>query len=246
MLEQQREINLLKLKREVPVMPFYWVLIPLVCMLLAYLVCDAFWTGWFLIPFMFFMASTNLYAESIRRQRCLARIDAIRLDPLFWQRFGQLYPDVGLRERRLIEQGFKDYIGLHGMNRNPYAMPSHAVDALWHVMLEFPVQYQHLCRQAIGRVLNHRPYDSNSQDNQNDQLQQLCEAWRYSCTLNGLNPRTTTVLPRLFAIDSVLNWPDGQVYMVENMQEQYRQYLKNQSDSSSNGGCSSCSSCGGD
>ena len=64
MLEQQRENNLLKLKREVPVMPFYWVLIPLICMLLAYLACHAFWTGWFLIPFMFFIASANLLAAN--------------------------------------------------------------------------------------------------------------------------------------------------------------------------------------
>jgi hypothetical protein len=28
------------------------------------------------------------------------------------------------------------------MQKQAYAMPSHAVDALWHVMLEYPDQYQ--------------------------------------------------------------------------------------------------------
>lgn len=262
MQAQQLRIDLLKLKRDVPLMSFYWVLIPLVCMLLAYMVVRACWTGWFLIPCMFFVASANLYIASNRRQRCLARIAAIRLDPLLWQRFDQLHPNVGLRERRLIEQGFKDYLGLHAMQRQTYAMPSHAVDALWHVLLEFPVQYEQLCRQTLGRILHHRPNDSSHRSNpllsshtaqqqSQQQLQaqsiQLCEAWRHSCKLNGLNPLTTTHLSRLFAIDAALSWPQGQCYDLEEIQQHYRRYLKNQNSSSDGGsGCSSCSSCGGD
>lgn len=247
MLEQ-----LLKVPRDIPVIRFYWVLIPLVCMLTAYLWLDVFWTGWVLIPCMFLIASSNLYMESIRRRRGLARIAAIRLDPIFWQRFSQLYPDVGLRGRRLIEQGFKDYLGLQVINRDPCAMPSSAVDALWHVMLEFPLQYQQLCQQTLGRYLNHRPYADNrfyadnSISSQDEQAQQLCHAWRYSCILNGVNPSTTTMLPRLFAIDAALEWPSAQIYELEQLKQQYRQYLKNQSNSSGSSGCSSCSSCGGD
>lgn len=254
---QQPTINLLKLKRDVPVMPFYGVLIPLACMLLAYLVCHAFWTGWFLIPAIFFVASANLYMESIRCRKQLDRIALLRIDSACWQRFSTRYPAIGIRERRLIEQGFKDYLGLHAMQRQAYAMPSHAVDALWHVLLEFPVQYQQLCRQTLGRTLTHRPNDSSSTSNPRgssqapQQLQahsiQLCEAWRNSCRLNGLDPLSTTHLPRLFAIDEALGWPQGQRYDLEEIQQHYRRYVKNQNSSSDGGsGCSSCSSCGGD
>lgn len=41
-------------------------------------------------------------------------------------------------------------------------MPSHAADALWHVMLQYPIQYQQLCEQTIGRTLNHSPYDGTT------------------------------------------------------------------------------------
>jgi DNA-binding transcriptional LysR family regulator len=123
---------------------------------------------------------------------------------------------------------------------------------LWHVMLEFPLQYQQLCQQTLGRYLNHRPYADNrfyadnSISSRDEQAQQLCHAWRYSCILNGVNPSTTTMLPRLFAIDAALEWPSAQIYELEQLKQQYRQYLKNQSNSSGSSGCSSCSSCGGD
>ena len=122
-------------------------------------------------------------------------------------------------------------------------MPSHAVDALWHVMLEYPIQYQYLCKQTIGRTLHHSPYEATTKPE--EQAQQLFEAWKYSCMLHGYNPRNTMQLPRLFAIDQALAWENGQLFELEQMTKDFAKYMQDQSSSSSSCG-SSCSSCGGD
>ena len=113
---------------------------------------------------------------------------------------------------------------------------------LWHIFLEYPELYRQFCLQSLGRVVQHQPYTAHSSPQ--EQQQQLYAAWQYSCRLHGLNPQHATHLPRLFAIDQLLQWPQGQTFVLEQIQQDYVQYLKSQSSSSS---CSSgCSSCGGD
>ena len=160
---------------------------------------------------------------------------------LFWNKLKQQYPELSLKQRRLIELGFKDYLALHVMQKQAYAMPSHAVDALWHVMLQYPIQYQQLCEQTIGRTLNHSPYDGTTRPE--EQAKQLFEAWKYSCMLHGYNPRNTMQLPRLFVVDQVLGWEHGQSFELAQMTKDFAKYMQSQSSSSSCG--SSCSSCGG-
>ena len=128
------------------------------------------------------------------------------------------------------------------MQKQAYAMPSHAVDALWHVMLQYPIQYQQLCEQTIGRTLNHSPYDGTTRPE--EQVKQLFEAWKYSCMLHGYNPSNTMQLPRLFAVDQVLGWENGQSFELAQMTKDFAKYMQDQSSSSSSCG-SSCSSCGG-
>lgn len=200
---------------------------------------------------------TNIYFMVRGQNKKLQRINALKINPLFWQRFIQLYPQVSIRERRLIEQGFKDYLALHALNRYAYAMPSHAVDALWHVMLEFPSEYNAMCQQILGRPLTHEPYVSSNIPAQNAinlqrQRRQLFNTWHIGCKLTGLNPRNAPRLPRLFSIDQALGWQGTQVFSLSAMYQLYGQFMQNSSSSSdsgsstdnSNDGCSSCSSCG--
>ena len=234
---------LLKLERQQPMIKTRWILLPLIILLLMYAWQQQFFTAWVLIPFIWTVIVVNQALIARTRRDKLERIEQLKIDPMFWNKLKQQYPELSLKQRRLIELGFKDYLALHAMQQQAYAMPSHAVDALWHVMLQYPIQYQQLCEQTIGRTLNHSPYNGTTRPE--EQVKQLFEAWKYSCMLHGYNPSNTMQLPRLFAIDQALNWNNGQYFELEQMTKGYAKYLQDQSSSSSSCG-SSCSSCGGD
>lgn len=249
--------QLLRQERQSPHVPIYPAVVLISITIILYLWQQRFWTGWVLIPGMLSIAATNIYTMARTQRKKIDKINATRFNPIFWQRFEQLYPNVSIRERRLIEQGFKDYLALHALHRYAYAMPSHAVDALWHVMLEFPVEYQQLCQHTIGRPLTHEPYTNSDVPEENAlnmqrQRRQLFNTWHIGCTLERLNPRNSQKLPRLFAIDQALGWSNAQVFSLAALYLLYDQFKSgsgssgdsgSDSDSSSDG-CSSCSSCG--
>lgn len=223
--------------------------------LLRWLVFTAFifisW-GWWKTPFfviwwlpVLVISIVVLYGDwaDWRRSIRLKQLESLKIESQIWRHFERLYPHVKIQQRRLIEQGFKDYLALHILRKQAYAMPSHAVDALWHILLEYPDTYRQLCQRSLGRVLQHQPYDTNTSSEV--QQQQLYAAWQYSCRLHQLNPRHAHHLPRLFAIDQLLQWQGGQSFDRVHLQNGYAAYLNSQSSSSSSCG-SSCGSCGGD
>ncbi|USA46168.1 hypothetical protein NDN11_15935 [Acinetobacter sp. C26M] len=239
---------LLQLKRQQPMIKKRWIALPILLLIVMYSWQQQLFTAWVILPLLWTVIVLNLALIARSKFKKLEKIEQLKFDPMFWSQFRYYYPELELKQRQLIEVGFKDYLALHVMQKQAYAMPSHAVDSLWHVMLEFPKQYQQLCQQTIGRQLQHNPYDGNITSKQ--QAQQLFEAWRNSCSLHAYQPRNTTLLPRLFAIDQALNWQDGQYFNLELMTKDYAQYLQAQSSSSSSScgsssSCSSCSSCGG-
>ena len=232
---------LLKLKRQQPMIKTRWIMLPILVLLIMYSWQQQFFTAWVLIPFIWTVIVVNQALIARTRRDKLERIEQLKIDPMFWNKLKQQYPELSLKQCRLIELGFKDYLALHVMHKQAYAMPSHAVDALWHVMLQYPIQYQQLCEQTIGRTLNHSPYDGTTRPE--EQVKQLFEAWKYSCMLHGYNPRNTMQLPRLFVVDQVLGWEHGQSFELAQMTKDFAKYMQSQSSSSSCG--SSCSSCGG-
>ena len=232
---------LLKLKRQQPMIKTRWIMLPILVLLIMYSWQQQFFTAWVLIPFIWTVIVVNQALIARTRRDKLERIEQLKIDPMFWDKLKQQYPELSLKQCRLIELGFKDYLALHVMQKQAYAMPSHAVDALWHVMLQYPIQYQQLCEQTIGRTLNHSPYDGTTRPE--EQAKQLFEAWKYSCMLHGYNPRNTMQLPRLFVVDQVLGWEHGQSFELAQMTKDFAKYMQSQSSSSSCG--SSCSSCGG-
>lgn len=245
-------IQLLNEKRQPSQLAFRWVLAGVAITVLLCLLPYRHGLLWMLrqVSVLVSIALIGSYVSGLFKAAKLRRIDALRIEPMIWQQFKQLYPQISLSERRLIEQGFKDYLAIHVLERRAYAMPSHAVDALWHVLLEFPLQYRQLCKHTLGRELQHQPYAVASAPSVAVQQQQLASSWRMSCRLHGLNPASTLQLSRLFAIDAVLNWAGGSQFDPQQLHRLSASTGTGLSGSvSSSGGCSSCSSCsscGGD
>lgn len=86
-------------------------------------------------------------------------------------------------------------------------MPSQAVDEAWHEFILMTRSYHDFCRRTLGRFLHHVPAEAMRSPTQAQEG--LRRAWKISCTLEGINPRRPSHLPRLFALDAALNFPGG-------------------------------------
>ncbi len=153
--------ELLRLKRQQPIIKTRWIILPFIIFGLMYAWQQQFWTAWVIIPILWCVRVINISLLTRSQRARLQKIEQLKIEPIFWNKLRQSHPELTLKQRQLIEVGFKDYLALHVMQKQAYAMPSNAVDALWHVMLEFPQQYQQLCHATLGRILNHNPYHLN-------------------------------------------------------------------------------------
>lgn len=97
-------------------------------------------------------------------------------------------------------------------SRNQFvAMPSKAVDALWHEFILHTRAYQDWCDIALGRFLHHTPAEAlGGNPQRNDGLRR---AWFWACKDESINPRHPTRLPLLFALDAKLGIEGGFHYL---------------------------------
>jgi hypothetical protein len=93
------------------------------------------------------------------------------------------------------------------------AMPSQVVDAAWHEFILFTRNYRHFCDNALGRFLHHTP--AEAMRTPTEAQEGIRRAWRLSCTREGIDPRTPSRLPLLFALDAELAIPDGFRYALD-------------------------------
>lgn len=116
------------------------------------------------------------------------------------------YPQISSEQIVQIEQALKQYFLLSQKTSEVLAMPSQAVDELWHEFILYTKTYQQFCQKAFGRFLHHHPA---SQLNQQSQRQAIRRTWRLACQQQQLNPSRPSQLPLLFAIDALLAIPNG-------------------------------------
>lgn len=165
-----------------------------------------------------------------------------------------LFPNSTFEQRQWIMEGFKDYLALHVLQKSHLAMPSVAVDQLWHVMLAQPKEYENICQHILGRTLSHYAYTEAQHFSEQDRRNAMMQTWRLSCDLHQLHPENTAILSRLFAVDEVMGLTNHAESYLLALKHQYRLYLRSGSgssfstnDVSSSDGDSSCGGgCGGD
>jgi len=168
-----------------------------------------------------------------------------KIPDYIWAAFKQRHPNISMSSYSLIEEGFKDYLALHIWRRGAYAMPSHSVDALWHLLIEeFGGFYFLMCQKILGYTLTHKPHDREPTEKQKEsQKKQLVNTWQGACNIHGLNPQLTRILPRLFQVDSHIRWEQGLIFSLPFMTAMYAEMMNSASDISySPTTTSSCSS----
>jgi hypothetical protein len=67
------------------------------------------------------------------------------------------HPELQEQLDELLEQ-YKSYLFLCAMTSNPLAVPSLAVDKIWHCHLCLNLDYNQLTKQATGKILQHQPF----------------------------------------------------------------------------------------
>ncbi|MCZ4304810.1 hypothetical protein O4G98_08685 [Zoogloeaceae bacterium G21618-S1] len=151
-------------------------------------------------------------------------------------------PELSPAQRKAVFHGLRDWFEInHRAGRRKLSMPSQAVDDAWHEFILFTRNYQDFCRRGLGRFLHHVPAEAMTRPTQAQDG--LKRSWRHACSHEGIDPKSPTRLPRLFAIDATLGLSDGFSYQLD--------CLKAGAAASGaycaghigcGGGCSSCSS----
>ena len=180
----------------------------------------------------------------LNRLRKMQDLESFKFPNRIWLAFKQRHPNIRQSSYPLIEEGFKDYLAIHLWRRGAYAMPSHSVDALWHILIEeFDDFYQSMSQRFLGYELIHKPHDLQATESQRAaQRQQLLNTWHGACALHGLNPQNTQVLPRIFQVDAHVRWERGLIFSLPFMMTMYSQMMSSTSDFPQASATSSCSS----
>ncbi|MDD2608673.1 MAG: hypothetical protein PHX60_03125 [Giesbergeria sp.] len=122
------------------------------------------------------------------------------------------YPHLAQKEAELVEQGLRQFfLACLRSKRQFVAMPSRAVDVLWHEFILHTRAYQDWCQQGLGFFLHHTPAETlGRRAKHNDGLRR---AWYWACQQEKIDPRAPSHLPLLFALDAQLKITNGFFYL---------------------------------
>lgn len=152
---------------------------------------------------------------AVRHQQAQRRfIDAYQYPPGIRARVRKRYPHLSDADLDRVLAGLTAWFHVsHAAGRRMVSMPSQVVDAAWHEFILTTRNYRDYCRRALGRFLHHVPAEAMKAPT--DAQEGIRRAWRLSCAREGIDPRTPSRLPLLFALDSELAIADGFRYALD-------------------------------
>lgn len=124
----------------------------------------------------------------------------------------ETYPHLSGKDAELVERGLRQYVMACKRSKRQFvAMPSRAVDALWHEFILNTEAYKNWCQLSLGRFLHHTPAEVlGRKAASNDGLRR---AWYWACKDEAIDPRKPSRLPLLFALDGKLGIEGGFTYV---------------------------------
>lgn len=190
------------------------------------------------IPFLLLTVTLTFLASlSWRKKRRGRRIQFIRrvmFPESARRKLREMYPSMTAAQEGLVTEALRDYFRIAFLAQpRVVAMPSKAVDVLWHEFILATHEYHRFCQKAFGHYLHHVP--NEAMDNPERVRDSLKRSWRLACTLEGIDPLKPNRLPRLFRVDAELNIPGGYHYALD-----CRQPGRDTPYCGSHVGCSSC------
>jgi hypothetical protein len=163
------------------------------------------------IIFAFFIAIIALQIYTYLRR--LRYIDAYVWPPGLINKLRRRYPTLTPDQIDRVGLGLKQFFrAYHRGGYRPVAMPSQAVDEIWHEFILYTKAYDDFCREAFGRFLHHTPAAvlAPGLKKSNEGLRRV---WWQTCKEEKIDPKAPAALPLLFAIDTDLKIPNGYRYL---------------------------------
>jgi len=160
------------------------------------------------------------YRRTLQRY-ALRAIDRHQFPPYLKQKLLKAYPNLGDAQALEVERGLRQFFRASAQARGRFvAMPSQAVDALWHEFILHTRGYEVFCRKAFGRMLHHTPAEALppaplGKARNSTQHEGLRRAWRLACQDERIDPHKPKRLPLLFALDASLGIAGGYVYALD-------------------------------
>jgi hypothetical protein len=146
-----------------------------------------------------------------RQSRQLAYIQSYVFHPALGNKVKEKYPYLNNDQINTVFEGLRDYFTFCNQSkRRMVAMPSQVVDVAWHEFILFTRAYEAFSKKALGKFLHHTP--TVAMKSSTLAQEGIKRAWRLACAQENINPSAPTRLPRIFAIDSLLNIEDGFKY----------------------------------
>ncbi len=170
--------------------------------------------GWdvIIITFSLMALLTWIYIRH-HRSRQLQYIKRYQFHRSIRNKICDKYPHLDEQQVHMVFRALRDYFWMcnHG-GRNMVAMPSQVVDEAWHEFILFTRSYKIFCRKALGRFLHHTPTEAMTTPT----LAQhgIKRAWRLACAREHIHPGRPSKLPLIFAIDTILDIPNGFKYSI--------------------------------
>lgn len=158
-----------------------------------------------------FGTALQAWARSMRLRRA-EFIRTFRFPRGLFGKFREHYPEMTRKDIALVSRGLRQFFIAHLMSGNKYvAMPSKAVDDLWHEFILYTRDYKVFCNKAFGEFLHHTPAAAleSHRKRSNEGLRRV---WWYACKYENINATDPSRLPLLFALDGKLNIPGGYYY----------------------------------
>lgn len=157
--------------------------------------------------------------------------------------------------------GFKEYLSLFIIAKGKkIGMPSLGIDEVWHAFLKHPELYNTYCKEYIGRVINHHPYDKKPKDMSKTikfswDVMNTCQILEQTTKVMPKNYKTINNIPLIFAFDNHYKI-DGWIY-TEDVYQRLLSISKSRKKSNytqsstaeyslDNSGCDSSGVCDGD
>lgn len=141
-------------------------------------------------------------------------VDAYRFPSSVRQRFAFAHPDLAPENMRKVEDATRQWFRLAARHpKTKFAMPSVAVDAMWHEMVLHTREYQEFCEQALGRFLHHEPESAMSvADAAANRAKRLKNTFHLAQQDEGGEP---PALPLLFRVDRETGIRGGRRYLAD-------------------------------
>ncbi len=120
-------------------------------------------------------------------------------------------PGLEIKDQHLVARALRQYFLAYAKSNHQFvSMPSQITDELWHEFILYTRNYQLFCKKAFGRYMHHTPAVVMGANRANNEG--LRRVWWHSCIEENINPKKSSRLPLLFAIDSKLGIANGFLY----------------------------------